>query len=194
VTIRRTTSILLVILLTGCGGLLRRVKSNFFSLERIAPAGPVAQIGGVPIALDAVELPPGFDRREVVVRQADMKLEVRERDQWTASLEPMVTHTLAFNLASRLPEGMVILPGQTKPMSPTRSIDLMVADLVAGPQPVVLLDARWIVREAGRPELVRHERITTPIPSLDSANIASGMSQALAELADRIVAQLNSAS
>lgn len=190
-TIRRTTPILLTILLTACGGLLSRVKSNFFSLERIAPAGPVTTIGGVPIAIDAVELPPGFDRREVVVRQADLKLEVRERDQWTASLEPMVTHTLAFNLASRLPEGMVILPGQTKPMGAIRSIDLMVGDLVAGPEPVVVLDARWIVREAGRPELVRHERITTPIPSLGSADIASGMSQALATLADRIVAQLS---
>ena len=49
---------------------------------------------------------------------------------------------------------------------------------------------RWTVRESGKPEVARHEQIAVDIASLDSANIATGMSQALATLADRIAAQL----
>lgn len=188
--IRRTAPFLLL-LLTACG-LFSRVTSSFYSLERIAPDSPAPTIGGVPIGIDVVELPPGFDRREVVVRRADLQLEVRERDQWTTSLEPMVLHTLAFNLAARLPEGMLILPGQAKPAGAMRSIELLIEDFAAGPDRALVLDARWILREAGRPDLVRHERITTPIASLESAAVAAGMSQALAELSDRIAGQISS--
>jgi hypothetical protein len=41
--------------------------------------------------------------------------------------------------------------------------------------------------------VTRQEHITIDIASLDSANIATGMSQALAMLADRIAAQLTTA-
>ena len=73
-----------------------------------------------------------------------------------------------------------------------RSIDLAFEEIAAGPEAKVVLDARWIVREAGRPDVTRHERIAIDIASLDSANVATGMSQALAALADRIVAGLTS--
>jgi ribosomal protein S27E len=46
----------------------------------------------------------------------------------------------------------------------------------------VVVDARW--------DRTRHERVEVPIASLESANVASGMSQALATLADRIAAGL----
>ncbi len=184
----RIRAIACLLLLTGCG-FFSRTKSRFYSFERI-PAARV-EMRGTPIAIEVVELPPGFDRREIVVRQPDLRLEVRERDQWSASLEPMVLHTLAFDLAARLPEGMVILPGQVKQAGPTRSIDLVVEDLSAGPESKVTLDARWILREAAR-ESTHHERIEIPIPSLESTNIATGMSQAIATLSDRIIQTLGS--
>jgi hypothetical protein len=46
------------------------------------------------------------------------------------------------------------------------------------------------VRTSGQPDMTHHERISIDIASLDSANIASGTSQALAALADRRAAAL----
>ncbi|HKO58504.1 MAG TPA: ABC-type transport auxiliary lipoprotein family protein [Thermoanaerobaculia bacterium] len=185
-TIRR---LLPILILTGCG-LFSRSQSKFYSLDRIPPAAPPAAVAAVPVAIDGIELPPGLDRREVVVRQADHKLEVRSAEQWSASLQPLVLHTLAFDLAARMPEGMVILPGAAKPTGAIRSVDVVLEELAAGPNPVVVLDGRWTVTEPGRGRVTQHERITVDIASLDSANIATGMSQAVGMLADRMAAQL----
>jgi uncharacterized lipoprotein YmbA len=147
-------------------------------------------VRGLPVAIEGVELPPGLDRREIVVRLANQQLQVRSAEQWSASLQPLVLHTLAFDLADRLPEGMVILPGATRPSGVLRTIDVAVEDLAAGPDAKVVLDGRWIVRVSGQPDVTHHERIAIDIPSLDSANVASGTSQAIAALADRMAAGL----
>jgi uncharacterized lipoprotein YmbA len=132
------------------------------------------------LAIESIELPPGFDRKDIVVRKANNQLDVRGTQQWSATLGQLVLHTLAFDLADRLPVGMVILPGATKPAA-MRSINLVFEEIAAGPDAKVVLDARWETR---------HEHIEVPIASLDSANVANGVSQALAALADRIVVSL----
>jgi uncharacterized lipoprotein YmbA len=175
---------LMLLLLAGCG-FFSKTKSSFYSFERIPPATPVAATRGVPVAIDSIELPPGFDRKDVVVRKADHQLEIRGTEQWSASLEPMVLHTLSFNLASRLPDGMVILPGQLRPASEVRSISVAFGEFAAGPESNVVLDARWTINN-----VPHQERITMTIPTLGSADIADGFSRALAALADRIAAQL----
>jgi uncharacterized lipoprotein YmbA len=188
-TIRRTTTILLTLLLAGCS-FFSRSQSRFYSLDRIASATAVSGTRGTPVGIDGLELPPGLDRREVVIRKADHQLEIRSTDQWSALLQPLVLHTLAFDLASRLPEGMVILPGEARPAGATRSVIVVLEELAAGPDSKVVLDARWVEREAGRADITRHERIEVAIASLDSANVATGTSQAIATLADRMEAQL----
>src|SRR6185503_17842991 len=97
--------LLLTVLMVGCS-FFSRSKNTIYSLERIPPAAPVATVRGLPVGIDSVELPPGFDRREVVVRKADQQLDVRSTQQWSASLQEMVLHTLAFDLANRVTEGM----------------------------------------------------------------------------------------
>jgi uncharacterized lipoprotein YmbA len=187
-TMRR---LLPIVLLAGCS-FFSRSQSKFYSLDRIPPATPPSAVPavGVPIAIDGIELPPGADRREVVVRTEGNQLQVRSAEQWSASLQPLVLHTLAFDLADRLPEGMVILPGAAKPTGAVRSVDVVLEELGAGPTNVVVVDGRWSVHESGRPNETHHERITVDIPSLDSASIATGMSQALGMLADRMAARL----
>lgn len=185
---RRIVPIVLVVLMTGCG-FLRRPPNQFYSLETIAPAAAVTTVAGPPIGIDGIELPPGFDRRGIVLRGADHKFEVRGTHQWASSLEEMVIHTLAFDLAERLPQGMVILPGQGKPGA-MRSAYVTFEDLAPGPDRMFVLDAHWRVTEAGRPELTGQERVTVNLASLDSSEIVSAMSNALATLADRMVARL----
>ena len=166
---------------SGCS-FFSKSKSTIYSLDPIAPAAPLAK-RGTAVAIDTIELPPGLDRREIVVRKANQQLDIRTNDLWPANLQPMVLHTLAFDLASRLPEGMVVLPGQSRPSAAPRGIDVAFEDLTAGPENHVTLDARWTLGGANH-----HERITIDVRSLDSASVATGTSQALAALADRIAA------
>ncbi len=188
-TTGRLSPVLLAILVAGCG-LLKRPPNQFYSLDTIPPAGAVTSLPGAPLGLDGVELPPGLDRRGIVVRGTDHKLEVRGTHQWAAPLEEMVIHTLAFDVANRLPDGMVVLPGQAKPAGPMRSVYVVLEELAPGPGNEFVLDARWTLKEAGGASLTRHERIAIPMTAMDSPSIVAAMSQALATLADRIVAQL----
>lgn len=187
-TIRRGGAILLTVLLTGCG-FFSRTKNTYYSLETIPAEGAVVGVEGAPVGIDGVELPPGIDRREIAVRGADQKLDVRGNQLWAGPLEEMVIHTLAFNLANRLPEGMMVLPGQAKPAA-MRSVYVVLEDLAPGPDNVFLLDARWVLVSPGGAEVTRRERITVNAASTQSGEIAAAMSRALATLADRIAANL----
>ena len=171
---------LLLLLLPGCG-MFKRVPNQFYALDTI-PAETRAARTGAPIGLDTIELPPGIDRREIVLRDADHKFQVRGQHQWASPLEEMVIHTLAFDLANRLPEGMVVLPGQLRPTG-ARSLSVTFEDLAPGPDGVFVLDARWTVGD-----VTRHERITVPLASTESSAVVDGMSRALGMLADRIAA------
>jgi uncharacterized lipoprotein YmbA len=172
-----------LVLVAGCG-LFKRVPNQFYALDTI-PAQSRAARTGAQIGLDTVELPPGIDRRGIVLRGADNQLEVRGTHQWASPLEEMVIHTLAFDLANRLPEGMIVLPGQPRP-SGARALSVTFEDLAPGPDGVFVLDARWTLASGE----AHHERITVPLSSTESPAVVAGMSQALAQLADRIVAGL----
>jgi uncharacterized lipoprotein YmbA len=187
--IKRRTMLVPALLLAGCS-FFSKTQSKFYSLDRVPPAAPPAAVRGLAVGIDGIEVPPDLDRREIVVRKADHQLEVRPNEQWSALFQPLVLHALAFDLADRLPEGMLILPGEVRPAGAIRSIDVILEDLAAGPDAKVVLDGRWILHSAGHPDVAHHERIVVDIASLDSAKVATGVSQALAMLADKIAAQL----
>ena len=175
----------LAIVLSGCG-IFSRPPNTFFSLQTSEGQATVpVPADAPPVGIDGIELPPGVDRRGIVIREEDGKLDVRGTNQWAAPLEDMVIHTLAFNLAKRLPEGMVVLPGQAKPAGAMRSIFIVFEELAPGPEPVFVLDARWTLSGTSH-----HERITVPMESLDSEDVVAAMSRSLAALSDRIAAGL----
>ncbi len=180
---RTLLAAILCIAIAGCS-ILSRSKSQFFTLESL-PASQTVAIAGAPVAIEAIELPPGLDRRGIVVKKTRHELEIRETDQWTDTLETMVLHTFAQNLSERLPPGMVVLPGQPQPSGAIRSFSIFFDELTPGPEPLFILDAQW-----GSTTALRHERIEVPMSSLDSGEVASAMSTALAELADRMVSSL----
>ena len=178
-----------ILLLTACGFFGKSSPPKLYALDRIAPASPAAPaaaaVRALPIGIDAVELPPGVDRKEIVLRQPDHRLETRSAEQWSAPFKDLVLHTLAFDLAARLPLGTVIVPGETKPAA-MRTIDVAFEELAANADRTVVADARWVVHEPGRPDVAHHDRLVVNVPSLDAAQIATGISQALASLADRM--------
>lgn len=183
--------LLLSLLVAGCG-FFKRTPNQFYALDVIEPAGPpsAAAAGGTPIGVDGIELPPGLDRRGIVIRGENNKVDERGQHQWASSLEEMVNHTLAFDLARRLPNGMVVLPGQAKPLGTMRSLYVTFEDLAPGPDRVFVLDARWTLTAPGFPEVKGHSRIPVDMPSLDPPEVVAAMSRALGTLADQIVLQI----
>ncbi len=190
-TMRRALPLLLV-LLGGCG-LFSRQQKEYYALQTVPATAAGAALSGAPIGIGSIELPPGIDRREIVVREEDRRLDLRGTELWAGPLEAMIVHTLAFDLASRLPEGMVVLPGSAKPPGAMRSLYVIVEAFEAGPGNALVLDARWSIGPV-TPASTRHERIEVPLESLESGAIAEGMSTALGMLADRVVAQLTEGS
>jgi len=166
-----------LLLLAGCS-FFSKTKIDIYTLDRVP--GQVVAAKGTPMAINSIELPAGFDRKEIVVRKANNRLDVRGTQQWPATFSDVVLHTLAFDLADRLPAGMMILPGDTRPAS-VRAIDIVFEDLSAGPDSKIVVDARIGTTPA---------HIEVPISSLDSQNVASGMSHGRAQLADRKAAGL----
>jgi uncharacterized lipoprotein YmbA len=187
-TTRRGAILLTVLLLAAGCGFLKRPPNQFYSLETIE--GTVTDRVGAPLAVEGIQLPPGLDRRGIVLRGADHKFEVRGTHQWASDLEEMVMHTLAFDLANRLPEGRVILPGSAIPAGVRRSLYVVFEDLAPGPDNVFVLDARWTITEAGATDVVGHERIAIPMNGNASPQIVTAMSQALGQLADRVIGKL----
>jgi len=184
---RRALPLVLPLLLVAACSFLKKSQPRIFPIDKIAattPAATVTGTRGTPFAIEGLELPPGIDRREIVVRRADRQLDVRESDLWAAQLQPLMLHTLAVDLASRLPEGMLILPGELRPAA-VRSIDVVVEDLAVGPDPHIVLDAHWVEGNVSH-----REHVAIDVPSLESPNVSTGMSQVIAALADRIASQL----
>jgi uncharacterized lipoprotein YmbA len=188
----------LTLAFTGCGFFSKK-PNHFYSLDTIPPAAGATALGaagnrtmpgGVPIGIDGIELPPGLDRRGIVTRGADHQVQIAGTHEWAAPLEDMVIHTLAFDLANRLPEGMVVLPGQAKPGA-MRTVYVIFEDLAPGPDNVFVLDARWTLTRGDAPDVTRHERITVNMTSGEPAAIAAAMSQALATLAERMLGELS---
>jgi uncharacterized lipoprotein YmbA len=190
---RRTIVVSFCVLLGGCGFFGGKSKNQYFSLQSVpAAAAPAAAtaFAGAPLGIDGVELPPGFDRQSIVTRGANHRVEVRGNQLWSAPLEEMIIHTLAFDLANRLPQGAVILPGQAKPLGPMRSLYVTFSDLASGTDNVFVLDARWRITQPGTADIAGQERITVPLTSAESTAIAEGMSHALGQFADRVVMRL----
>src|SRR6266702_1323649 len=90
----RSLATLGMTLLVACS-FFSKTKSQIYTLDRVP--GQVTNVLGTPIAINSIELPAGFDRKEIVVRKANNQLDVRGTEQWPATLSDVVLHTLAFD-------------------------------------------------------------------------------------------------
>lgn len=197
----------LLVLVAGCTLWGSSPKSDFFSLETVpgSEREGTRPVTGLPLAVERVRLPSAVDRRALVVYRTENRLDILGTQRWAGPLEEMVEHTLAFDLADRLGETMVVLPGHPKPEGGRRMLSILFEELAAGPEPVLVLDAHWTLQNTepisdekssggtGRQtetEIARHTRIEEPISSLDGSEIAAGTSRALAKLADSVAAEM----
>lgn len=177
----------LMLFLTTCGS---SPKTNFYALEPLPAAQPIsARRLASPVIVDHVALPEMLDRLSLVREGPGNHVSVSETDRWAAPLDEQVRRTLTEDLQQRLPAGTVLAAGDPTPAG-ARSITLNVQQFVANPNGQVTLEADWSLHGGKGTSDVRHAWLQVASRGLGGDAVASTMSQALAELADTITAQL----
>ncbi len=182
----RRSVLFLVLLLGACGS---SPQTQFFALEPVPPHGAAAAVDGPPISVNAVRLPPILDRFELVQLGTANEVEVKHERRWAAPLARMSRDVLAQDLAERLPPGMVIAPDSPKPKGPVRGLAIDLQAFAPDASGRVVLDGDWAV-VAGNPAEVRERQHAHIETGGGGENQASAMSEALAQLADRIANRL----
>jgi len=164
--------------------------TRVFTLTPVVSASIANDYRGRPIRLDAVHIPPALDRIEILTQVAPGELRVNELDHWAAPLGQLVRQALTADLIARLPPGRVIFPHLAKP---TGAIGVSV-DLLAfsADREGATLAVSWVGTVTGTQPPTGGGTLVlrTTLPATDAAAITSALSTLLAQLADRIAADL----
>jgi hypothetical protein len=191
--------------LPGCG---TTAPTRYFTLEAVAPVatrGDPAARGtayrGPPLQVRVVRIPPALDRPELVRELAPDQVEIREFEHWAAPLGKLARQALTENLAARLPPDRLVFPGASTPApGADLTVDVLSFKVANGMAAMVLT---WTVRPSSvaadaaalphpRAPVGALLRLQTPAGD-DAAARARAWSDLLAQLSDRVIADLASA-
>jgi uncharacterized lipoprotein YmbA len=173
--------------LAACG---HSPATAYFTLDPVAPASISAAAAIAPVQLAAVHIPAVLDRPELVTQTGPNRVQVNDLEHWAAPLGEMMRRTLAQDLMARLPTGSFALPGAPKPPG-ARALVVTVLQLTADAQGKVEMQASWSLLAEGSSaaSITRNVELSAssaPGPEGEAA----GVSRILADLSDRIAADL----
>jgi uncharacterized protein len=180
--------------LVGCGLLLLAACSTtppprLFTLAP-RPATPSRSFAAA-IAVRRVQLPKYLDRLQIVSYRDPYELQYSEFFIWGENLSDMTTRVLAENLSERLPHSQVYLSaGSFADATADMTLQISIDKFDPDPAGVVVLSAQWAAHRQGYPDQIRSEQIRVTPGSKDPTGQVAAMSDALGQLADRIVAGL----
>ena len=168
----------------------RSAETRIFTLTDVA-AGTRLDWQGPPLRVDAVHVPPGLDRLEIVSGVAPGELKIHDLAHWAAPLSQVARQALSLDLAARLPPDKVASPHLPKPDGALAvSVDILDFKLdAAGAQ----LRASWAFSRNATTAQQHTVLLQASATGHDAAGIALGLSALLAQLADRIAASLSDA-
>jgi uncharacterized lipoprotein YmbA len=178
--------------LIGCAaavalGACHSAPTRIYGLDPTVPATRVATYRAPALRVDALNVPAGWDRSEILSPAADGKLEISDFDHWAAPLPQIARQTLSDDLDQRLPPGSVIYPRLPKPVGALGvDVDILEFSITASQ---AAIQASWLLAPAGAQGAKRSAAslqvaVTTTAP----AAVARAWSELLGQLADRIAA------
>ena len=157
----------------------------------INPAPPVARMDtyrSPPLRIDAVHVPPGWDRIEILTPKAGGELKIDDLDRWPAPLTQVIQQVLSADLDARLPSGAVIYPHLPKPSSALGiNVDILEFAIVASQSSMLV---SWVITPTAGSQEARRNVTTlhSPVATTDPAAVARAWSELIGQLADRIAA------
>jgi uncharacterized lipoprotein YmbA len=193
----------LILVMLAAGGLLGACGSSpptrFYTLSVIAPATTAAiasaasAADAVPVRVEPVAIPAELDRLELVHHTGPNQVRISDSERWAAPLDEQIRRILSEDLSSRLASGMVADPNEPASSDPRRRLSIEIARFEANESCALALHASWSLRashaDAGRRGM---EQIDVPASSPCPGSLPGAMSRALALLADRLAATIQS--
>ncbi len=141
----------------------------------------------VPVRLDRVTIPTELDRSEILRRLDPTRVQLVEGDRWAAPLDDMIRRVLTDNLGSRLQTSVVADPNEPATGERRQSLTVDIQEFDGGPTCAVTLRATWTLKRPDSPNVHSSEDIHIPSSGCESAaGLPAPMSQALAQLSDRL--------
>lgn len=172
----------LMLLLAGCAS----TPTTYLALTPVP--GPVIPVSGPPVAVARVAMPAAIDRLYLTTATGPTTLNVASHARWVAPLGGQARSALAHDLASRLPDTDVLMPGDPVPHG-ARIVFVNVSKFLPEPGHVVL-DADWRVTAGDDHPTVASGRAHIRVPAGPApSEQAEAMSKALGRLADTIAAR-----
>jgi uncharacterized lipoprotein YmbA len=164
--------------------------TRLYTLYAVPSATSGATYTGPPVRVDAVHFPPALDRIEIVRDVAPGEMTLTDLAHWSAPLGQTARQTLSADLVSRLPPGKALFPHLTKPQG-ALGVSVDVLEFKRDGRGFFLL-ASWAVEGAAPSSSARGGTATLRATASgdDAAATAQALSDLLAQLADRIVADL----
>ena len=184
---------LLSVCLLGLSGCASSPPTRFYVLPSLTSAEttPPAAPRDLTIGVGPVTLPPYLDRPQIVTRASRARLLLGEFDQWAASLQDIVTRTLAENLSLLIPTDRVLLYPWSRTTEPDYQATVEVLQFDASPSGEVVLAVRWRLLSANEKELVvRQARFTAAAGRQDYEATVLAMGRTLEALSQDMAAAL----
>lgn len=158
-----------------------------------ASAAPQQGASGLPVlVVGPVELPDYLRRPQIVTREGQNRIKIAEFDRWAAPLNEQVERVLAENLASRVPD-MVVVNYREQRFKPSYRLTVTLERFERQDMKQVELAGRWTVAnaESGEVVLTRRDRFSVPLEGSDYEATVAAQSKALSELAAAVSNALN---
>jgi hypothetical protein len=159
---------------------------NLYTLE--PPPGPVRRGGPRVIELRSIGLARYLERSQIVRSSENFRLDVIPNDWWGEPLDAMIGRTLARALAQRLPGSTVYVENGAISAEPDATVQVNVQRLDQAAGGAIRLAAQFAV--VRRSSDTRGVTIEVPVRGSTTADLVAAMSEAIGQLADRIVAAL----
>jgi uncharacterized lipoprotein YmbA len=183
---KRTACFFLLVATAGCAS----PDSTFYTLQPV-PGTATAQ-GALATARSVEVRRPGLagylDRSDVVLRDADYKLGLKETQRWAEPLGDMIGRVLTEDLSQRLPQSNVFGEGGAISADADVRVEVDIQRFDADATGTVTLAAQ-VALEAGRthqPIATRHVVLTATPASAGAGALAATLSTLLGQLADTI--------
>ena len=179
---------LLVLALGACGS---DPPPKTFTLVPVAAGGGVPA-GGLTLSVQSVDIPRYLDRPQIVRYGSTYELEVDQVARWGEPFGAMVTRVLILDLSRRLPGAQVFRDGENASVPARMRLEVTVNAFEADPNNTVVLNARWVVRQANTNDVLSSDagEFRMPFTEPTLSGMASAMSQALGQLSDAIASRL----
>jgi len=180
--------------LAGCGSFLPKPKPNSSRLfELFSPLQAVERQdsdtpGQISLGVGPIRLPGYLDRRQIVTRVAQNRIDLSEDDRWAEPLDENLTRVLAQNLSVLLRTDRIVVYPWPIDKKPDYRVEIQVLRFESNSAGDGQLSARWTVIDENGKEApnLKESRLTRPAKEKSTDGSVAALSETVADLSREI--------